>query len=143
MKRINIFMSRLKYGGMELSLINFINKSSIADNYDVHLYLIYVINKELLDSFDKRVKIHLLCKGKWNIVSKIITAVKLLFMLIKTPKSDISICYSNHQKILSKLTRYSSKNSILFIHSDLDRYINTDERIKLKKNLKINLKNKT
>ena len=129
-------MSRLKYGGMELSLINFINNSNIAKDYEVNLYLIYVINKELLDLIDSSVKIHLLCKGKWNYYNKVITAIKLVLMLINNPKSDISICYSNHQRILSTLARQSSNNSILFIHSDLDRYISKEEIQKIKKKIK-------
>lgn len=136
MKKINIYMSRLKYGGMELSLINFINNSNIAKDYEVNLYLIYVINKELLDLIDSSVKIHLLCKGKWNYYNKVITAIKLVLMLINNPKSDISICYSNHQRILSTLARQSSNNSILFIHSDLDRYISKEEIQKIKKKIK-------
>lgn len=142
MKKINIFMSRLKYGGMELSLINFINYTNIAENNDVHLYLTYCTNNELMEKIDNRVKIHLLCKKKWNFPNKIITAFKLLFMSIATPKSDISICYSNHQKILSSLSRRSSKKSILFVHSDVNRYETEEERKNIKNKIKFNQFNK-
>ncbi len=138
MKKLNIYMSRLKYGGMELSLINFINYSNICNNYKVELYLTYVINMELLQKINNKVKVHILCKGKWNLINKIITAVKFCIMCIKTPKSDISICYSNHQRILSILSRKSTHKSILFVHSDLDRYIDKKSRIKLKNKIKFN-----
>ena len=112
MKKIAIFMSRLKYGGMELSLINFINKSEIAkDNY-VDLYLTYVVNKELLSKIDKRVNIHLLCKGKWNLINKSITFLKFCFLYLFHKKYDISICYSKKKKILSNISRKFSKNYI-------------------------------
>jgi len=136
MKKINIFMSRLKYGGMELSLLNFINYTEIARDNEVHLYLIYCCNNELLEKIDNRVKIHLLCKSKWNLTNKLKTGFKLLLMLIFPKKSDISICYSNHQKILSTLTRKSSKKSILFVHSDLNRYEEEQEQKKIKNKIK-------
>lgn len=142
MKKIAIFMSRLKYGGMELSLINFINKSGIAkDNY-VDLYLTYIVNKELLDKIDKRVNIYLLCKGKWNLINKSITFLKFCFLYLFHKKYDISICYSNHQKILSNISRRFSKNSILFIHSDLYRYAENNEVEKIKKKIKFDKFNK-
>ena len=132
MKKLNIFMSRLKYGGMELSLINFINNSNITKQYEVNLYLVYCLNKELLNNISKNVNIYLFCNDKWNILGKIKAMFSILKLLIVNPKSDVSICYSNHQRILSKLCRKSSDNSILFIHSDLDRYTNFKERNEIK-----------
>ena len=129
-------MSRLKYGGMELSLINFINKSNITNRYNVNLYLAYTLNKELLDQINKKVNIHLLCTGKWNLINKIRAFFKLIIMYIFNEKSDVSICYTNHQRILSKLSRRSSKNSILFVHSDLNRYINASDKAKIKNKIK-------
>ena len=58
-----------------------------------------------------------------------------MYMYLVTPKSDLSICYSNHQKILSILSRKSAKESILFIHSDLDRYTDEKSRNKIKKKI--------
>ncbi len=135
MKRLNVYMTRLKYGGMELSLINVLNNAKFCDNYDVHLYLTFVINKELIDLIDKRVKIHLLCKGKWNLIGKGFTAFKLLGLLIKTPKCDVSLDYSTHKGILSKLSRKNSKKSIIVVHSDLDRYKDQKFRNKFKKKM--------
>lgn len=131
-------MSRLKYGGMELSLINFINKTNLTKNYEVNLYLVYVLDKELLKLIDCKVNIHILTTGKWNFYNKLIAAMKLLKMKIIVPKSDISICYSNHQKILSKLARQSSVNSILFVHSDLNRYENKQDQQKIKNKIEFN-----
>lgn len=142
MKRIAIFMSRLKYGGMELSLINFINNSGIANDNSVDLYLAYVINEELLKKIDKRVSIHLLCKGKWNLINKFIVLGKFCFLYLFHKKYDVSICYSNHQKILSVISRRFSKNNILFVHSDLYRYKETNEVEKIKKKISFNNFNK-
>ena len=133
MKKIIIYMPKLKYGGMELSLLNFLNESNIANNFNVDLYLINCENSELLQRVNKKVNVHLICPGKWNIKGKIITLIKLIGIYLKTPKSDIGICYSNHHKILADLTRKSSKNSILFVHSDLFRY-ETDKEKKAIKN---------
>ncbi len=135
MKQVNIYMPQLKYGGMELSLINFINNSNICNEYNVNLYLIFARNRELINNIDDRVNIHEIT-GNWSVIGKLITALKLSIMYIKPPKSDISICYSNHHKILSDLTRKSSNNSILFVHSDLNRYQTKKEQKKIKKKIK-------
>ncbi len=135
MKRLNVYMTRLKYGGMELSLINVLNKAKLCDNYEVHLYLTFIVNKELLDLIDKRVKIHLLCKRKWDIVGKFFTAFKLIFMLINTPKCDVALDYSTHKGILSLLSRKNTKKSIIVVHSDLDRYKDNSFRNKFKKKM--------
>ena len=141
MKRINIFMPKLKYGGMELSLINFLNYSNITKNYNVHLYLVYVEKRELLDKIDNKVTVHEFTRS-WDLKGKIITALKAFCMLIKTPKSDISISYSNHHRLLATLTRKSSKNSILFVHSDLNRYTTLKEQKSIKSKIKFDKFNK-
>lgn len=131
MKKLNIYMPKLKYGGMELSLINFINTSNITKNYDTNLYLVYCGNPELIDLVKDKVNVHLMT-NKWNILGKMKAAFKLLLLFIKQRKSDVNICYSNHHKILSILSRKNTKSSILFVHSDLNRYETDEEKINIK-----------
>lgn len=127
MKKIIIYMSRLKYGGMELSLVDFLNMSNITKNNDVYLYLGYCLNNEILNNIPSNIHVIVLAK-KWNLLGKINVFFKLVFLLIKNflfkYKYNISICYSNHQSVFSKLARLSGKKTILFVHSDLSRYDN-------------------
>lgn len=137
MKKIVIYMSRLKHGGMEKSLLNFLNLSNISSKYEVTLYLGYCLDDKLLDELPNGIKTNLLCK-KWNIVGRLVTACKLLFLYIKSllfrNRYDSSICYTNHQKIFSSLARLNSKNSILFVHSDVARY-SEDDFLKMRKKI--------
>lgn len=138
MKKIVIYMSRLKHGGMEKSLIDFLNMSNISEKNDVCLYLGYTMDKNLIELIPKNIKIKLLAK-KWNVLGKIIAEIKLTLLKIKytivKDAYDVSICYTNHQKIFSDLARLSSKNSILFVHSDVSRY-SSSEMEKMKKKIK-------
>lgn len=130
-------MSRLKHGGMEKSLLNFLNLSNISKKYDVTLYLAYCLDNSLLDEFPKGVHVKLLCRH-WNAFGKLITACKLLFLYIKSIvlkySYDTSICYTNHQQIFSVLARLNAKNSILFVHSDVARY-SEETFLKMKKKI--------
>lgn len=139
-KKIVIYMSRLKYGGMEKALIDFLNMSKITENNDVTLYLGYALNKNLLNELPSKLKCKLLTK-KWNLLGKIEAGVKLCFLkfklMLKRNSYDTSICYTNHQKIFSDLARLSSKNNILFVHSDVARY-NDVEKEKMKNKIKYN-----
>lgn len=138
MKKIVIYMSRLKYGGMEKSLINFLNMSNIYKNNKITLYLCYCLDSKLLDEIPKNVHIKLLSHN-WNVFGKLKTAYKLLFIYVKSfmfrNSYDTSICYTNHQSILSSLARLNSKNSILFVHSDIARYSDLEFK-KMKRKIK-------
>jgi glycosyltransferase involved in cell wall biosynthesis len=61
----------------------------------------------------------------------------LIYRLIKSnyKKYDVSICYSHHHGILSKLTRSESKNNIVFIHTDLLKSRTREQLEKLNKKL--------
>ena len=122
-KNLIIYFSKLSIGGMEKSLIEFLKNSHLKDNYNITLYLGYVIEKSYLEEAKKYAKVNVICKGKWNLVGKIksylimqLTAFKYR---LKSPNYDCAICYTHHHKILAKLTRLSSKNNIIFMHTDL------------------------
>ena len=139
MKKMIIYMSKLSVGGMEKSLVNFLKLSNFSKRYDITLYLGYVTEKSMLDELPKNIKIKLICKGKWNIFGKIKSYIKMqtdyLKLVSKQNKYDIAICYTHHHKILSKLTRISSKNTIIFVHTDLEKFLTGKKLEDLKKRL--------
>lgn len=126
MKKIAIYMSRFKIGGMENSLVNFINFSNLCRENKVTLYLAYDTTGAIYKKVPSNVEIRILYNKQLNFISKIIAGIKtfsnILLKLFKIQKYDIGICYSNHHRILSFFTRYTSKTKIIFIHSDLERY---------------------
>lgn len=139
-KKLIIYFSKLSIGGMERALMDFIRMSNLKKNYDVTLYLGYVLEKSYLLELQKYVNVKVVCHGKWNIFNKVLTYLKMnldyLKLLIKPQEYDCSICYTHHHKILSKLTRASSKNNICFIHTDLLKSRTEEQLSKLKKDLK-------
>ena len=120
-KKLIIYMSKISIGGMEKALVDLLRLSNITKKYDVTLYLVYKNCKEYMELIPKNVDIHLVCKGKWNTLNKYISAIKMIIdlLLIKRNSYDISICYTHHHKILSLLARKTSKNNIVYIHTDL------------------------
>ena len=120
-KKLKINMSKLSIGGMEKALVDLLNNSDLIKDYDVNLLLVYISEINYMDLLPKSIKLEIVYKGKWNFIGKIIASFNILFKLIKSIfiKYDVSICYSHHHGILSKITRLESKNNICFIHSDL------------------------
>lgn len=122
-KKLIIYMPKLSVGGMEKALINLLNFSSLTKNYDVELFLGYVVQKEYLDMLPKDVKVSLCCKGKWNIFGKFITYLKMqlkkIKVCLKLEKYDVAISYAYQHPILSSLARKSSDNNVIFVHNNL------------------------
>lgn len=118
-KKLIVNMSKLSIGGMEKALVDLLNMSNLTKNYDVELLVVYNTSNNYIDLLPKNIKLNILYKGIWGLKGKLIAAIKLIFKLIFTKKYDVSICYTHHHKILSKLTRKQSKNNIIFIHADL------------------------
>ena len=138
-KKLIIYFSKLSIGGMEKALVDFIKMSNLRKNYEVTLYIGYVLEKSYLEELNKYVDVHVVCKGKWNVVGKILTYFKMQLdywkLKMGKKKYDCAICYTHHHHILSKLTRVSSDNSICFVHTDLLKSRTKEELNKLKKNL--------
>lgn len=135
MKKLIIYMPKLSVGGMEKALINLLNFSSLKENYQVELFLGYLVQKEYLDMVPKEVKVYLCCKGKWNIFGKLITYFKMIIknikVILKIDKYDVAISYAYQHPILAKLARNSSQNNIIFIHNNLIlKYGKNSKRVK-------------
>lgn len=124
MKKMLIVLPKMSMGGMERSAVNLLNLSNYSKDYDVTLLVGYIVDDSLFKNLPENVKVKVLYKGKWNIVGKFITAIKYIGlyikMLLKKNSYDVAICYSHHHGVLAKLTRIASKNSIGFVHNDLN-----------------------
>ena len=140
MKKAIVFMPKLSVGGMEKAFVNFIKYSDLTKKYQVDIILGYSENERYLKELkEQNADVNLVCKGKWNIFSKVCSFIKLkAIKLIIKNKYDLSICYSHHHKILAELTRKASKNNVVFIHTDLEKSRTEEELNKLLKDLKFN-----
>ncbi len=139
-KKLIIYFSKLSIGGMERALMDFIRMSNLRNNYEVTIYLGYVLEHSYLEELEKYVHVKVVCHGKWNYFNKVLTYLKMNMeyfkLLLGGQKYDCSICYTHHHKILSKLARKASENNICFIHTDLLKSRNKKQLNKLKKKLK-------
>lgn len=124
-KSMVIYMSKLSVGGMENSLLNLIKYSNLKNEYNITLYALYSLEDEYKKELEEQVELKLLWKKKWCFLGKIVCIIKILILLLKLKlkinKYDVSICYPYQHQILSILTRNSSKNSIIFIHSNIEK----------------------
>ena len=102
-------------------LVNLINYAKLNEKYDLTLYLVYKGDMNYLELLPKNIKIIIACPNKWNLFGKVISFIKLIFRYIYQifVKYDIAISYSYQHPILTSLTRLSSENSIVYIHSNL------------------------
>ena len=135
-KSMVIYMPKLSYGGMEKSLVNLIYYAKLNEKYNLTLYLVYKGNMNYLNLLPKNLKIIIACKGKWNIFGKLIAIFNILLRCVyQIFKSyDIAISYSYQHPILNFLTRMSSQNNIVYIHSNIAIDTNVKElNKKLKK----------
>ncbi len=131
MKRILISARDLKIGGIEKSLINFMNYL-LENNYDITLVL---EEKEgnLLKEVNESVKIITYTPSKnIRILRKIINLLKRLGFIIRyRNKFDISISFTTYLKSGSFVARVASKNSILWCHADyLSLFKGDKEKVK-------------
>lgn len=136
-KKMIIYMSKISVGGMERALINLINQSNFTKNYDITLYVLYSQEQKYLEELQSKVNVKLLWEKKWSILGKLVCAIKMASYLIKLKltknKYDVAICYPYQHRILSILTRNTSKNNIIFIHNNLKvRYGDSLEKQKKK-----------
>ena len=121
-KNILIAAYNLNYGGIETSLINLLKNINI-DKYNVTLAL---EKKEgvFLNEVPKEIKIK---EYKVNTSSNIFLrkvfnlTKRIKWLLLNYKRYDASISYATYSKPCSFLARTSSKNNILFVHSN---YVN-------------------
>lgn len=116
-----IYMPKLAAGGMEISLINFLNVTGLKKILDITLVVGYVENPEYIDMLPVDINLRVMRKGKFNKIGKVICALKYPLEIFRCMDRnyDVAVCYSYHHKVLSILTRLASKNTILFMHTDL------------------------
>ena len=123
-KKMLIVLPKMSMGGMERSCANLLSLSNYNKNYDITLLIGYVVDDSLFKRLPNNIRIKILCKGKWNLFNKCLTALKYAFLyskfFINRNKFDVSICYSHHHPVLAKLVRKASSNSIIFVHNDLE-----------------------
>lgn len=130
-KNLIIFFSKLSIGGMEKALVDFIRKSNLRKNYNITLYVGYVIEKSYQDEISKYVNVKVIWPYKWNFLGKVYTYFKMMIDKIRLKnKYDCAICYTHHHKILADMTINASSNNICFIHNDLCEVFNAEELIK-------------
>ena len=118
-KNILIAAYNLNYGGIETSLMNLLKNINI-DKYNVTLAL---EKKEgvFLNEVPKEIKIK---EYKVNTSSNIFLrkvfnlTKRIKWLLLNYKRYDASISYATYSKPCSFLARTSSKNKILFVHSN-------------------------
>lgn len=129
MKKMIVFMPKMSMGGMERSLANLLKMSDYVQNYEITLVIGYIAEDTLFRDIPDAIKLKILYKHKLNLLGKILMAIKFAIMEMSIKNDyDISICYSHHHSILSKLARKASENNIVFVHNDL-KLARTQEQI--------------
>lgn len=128
MKRILFCANSLIIGGIEKSLINLLKQIDYKQ-YKVDLML-ESKSGELLEQVPKNInvieyKVHNL---KNKPLQKILNYINQLKWTIKNKnKYDTSICYATYSYPANKIALISSKNNILFVHSDYTQLYNEQE----------------
>ena len=137
-KKIVIYMPKLSVGGMENALLNMLNISSVLKKYNTTLVLGYTTDKKLLELIPNYINVRLLCHTSWGKKGKFEAALNYIGELVYASTIDYSysICYSYHHKVLSLLSRLASKNTILFMHTDLINSRTKEEIDRLNNNVK-------
>lgn len=118
-KRIIIFSYNLDFGGIEKSLV------TLLKNFDYNRYDIKLVLEEKKGVFlseipkDVVVSEYKTSNSKNILIRKVINFSKRLVFCFKNyNKYDASICYATYSMPGAKLSLKSSKNSIMFIHSN-------------------------
>lgn len=134
-EKMIIYMPKLSIGGMEKALVNLINYAKLNDKYDITLYLVYKGEMNYIDLLPSNINLVIACPNKFNLFGKILCVFKLIFRYVYHlfKKYDIAISYSYQHAILCSLTRWASKNNIVYIHSNISQGVTEKE---LKKRLK-------
>lgn len=128
MKKILFCANSLCIGGIEKSLINLLKKIDYK-KFQVDLML-ESKSGELLEQVPENINIieYKVYNLKNKILQKVLNYINQLRWIMKYKnKYDTSICYATYSYAANKISRISSKNKILFIHSDYTKLYNEDE----------------
>lgn len=126
MKKVLFASYSLELGGIEKALVNLLNKIDYS-NYDITLYLqkmdnlfYNVPNKVIIKKYE-------ISENKNVILRKIFNRFKIIVNILKNyHKYHASICYATYDIPSSIITRYASRNNILWVHSDYYYLYNKD-----------------
>ncbi|MBR5227303.1 MAG: O-antigen ligase family protein [Clostridia bacterium] len=119
-KKMLICTPRISVGGMERAFINLLNMSDYKDKYEIWAYVNYIKDPEYLSNIPQNINLHIVCNAKWTLLNKIITVIKIMLDTLFVPKFDVAICYGHNNGFLARLALRASKNSVIFIHADLE-----------------------
>ena len=131
MKKIKIIVSsaHLDYGGIEKSLLNLLN------SLDINKFVITLVLEEkkgvFLDKLNKNIKvIEYTPSENKNIFIRKLTNFnnRIIWYLKNHNKFDVSICYATYSMSSNFIARCSSKNRIMWIHSNYCQSYEYDEQ---------------
>lgn len=116
-------MPKLSIGGMEKALVDLLNLSNLTKDYTITLYLGYKGGNTYLNKIPKEIDVVVASLGEWSLFNKMIALTRMTIYGIKLffQKYDVSICYAHQHGILATLSRLASKNSIIFVHTNLTK----------------------
>ena len=127
-KKILIASYNLDFGGIETSLINLLKNMNLK-KYDVTLVL-----EEIKGAFLKdvpsgiKIKKYKVSNNKNVLVRKFVNLLKRIkWMLLNYKRYYASICYATYSGPCGFVARTSSRNKILFIHSNYYQAYDKDE----------------
>lgn len=128
MKKVLIASYNLGFGGIETSLINLL-KNFNYDKYDVTLVL---EKKEgvFLKQLPSNIKIKEYKTNNFHnvLIRKMVNLFKRIkWLIFNYKKYDVSICYATYSGPCGFVTRTSSNNKILYVHSNYYEAYNKDE----------------
>ena len=127
-KNILICSNTLCIGGIEKSLINLLKKIDY-NKYNVEL-LLESYEGELINEVPNNIKV--IEYKVYNLKNKLLQKIKNLYNQLNYSiknknKYDISICFATYSYPANKISRLSSKNSIIYVHSDYTKLYNENE----------------
>lgn len=127
-KKILIASYNLDFGGIETSLINLL-KNMDLEKYDVTLVLEEIKGAFLKDvPSDIKIKEYKVSNNKNVLVRKFVNLLKRIkWMLLNYKRYYASICYATYSGPCGFVARTSSRNRILFIHSNYYQAYDKDE----------------
>lgn len=127
-KKILIASYNLDFGGIETSLINLL-KNLDLEKYDVTLVLEEIKGAFLKDvPSDIKIKEYKVSNNKNVLVRKFVNLLKRIkWMLLNYKRYYASICYATYSGPCGFVARTSSRNKILFIHSNYYQAYDKDE----------------
>lgn len=145
MKKLLISSYNLDFGGIEKSLVNLLKNI----NYDKYKVTLVLEKKEgvFLKDVPKGViiKEYKVSENSNLLLRKISNLLKRIkWIICNFKRYDTSICYATYSHPCGFITRTSSKNKVLFVHSNYYRAFNKDEEktTEFFDNIKINKYNK-